>query len=750
VAKNLFLERFRWLSALPLLMVIAALAVIALSALAGAQSSDSRSRESLFDFFQRLAPSAADPSGVFHLVLIDRDSVEAIGPWPWPRTVLAELVERAAQAGAKGVVLTEPIDAPDPLSPETIGEFWLGGARDEALARQLSLLPRTDEALAQAFSNTRGAIAVSLNPPVNPGGEVALQRTDVKAADWLSVDDGAADYAALPTARYFYDVNAKLAGAAQISVAALNPDADGVVRRTPLLWSIDGAPAPSLALAAARLAASDGAVHTRSSKAATSAQGRLIDEMTLGGKRFALSANTALRLNLPKKLTAPSTSASKLLRGSSANSQLQGAVVIIGLDADLGGAVRTARGPLTPALAHTLAASQILAGEAPRRPLWTGYLEAISVMLLGAAAIMTAQRMQFWQAIGFAAMMSIILLLGAFAAFSFGDLLVDPLPASLALFAGALSVAGGKSLSGVLRDDVVRGSFHDTLPESTMKVLREDADAGILNGVRRPLTVLACELRLTDDDLRMMENLPDEVTKILAATSLELRRTIIDTGGAADQAEGGRIFAYYNAPLEIADHVQTACAAALRLIESMDKINASLENSSRTRGMQVHLAIGIATGTCFIGPMGHGRNNRYSAIGPAVDMAGFLRNQSEIYGPAMICDEAVHKETHHHFAYLELDKLRTRYADRPISLYALIGNPFIKSSKGYRTLEDSHRQLLTAYRAGDFTAARTMLEKVKQSPGAKIALFDIYEERIGKMLEAGAPKDWDGVHPAEA
>ena len=90
-------------------------------------------------------------------------------------------------------------------------------------------------------------------------------------------------------------------------------------------------------------------------------------------------------------------------------------------------------------------------------------------MIFGAAAIMTAQRLEFWQAVGFAALVSVILMLGAFAAFAFGNLLLNPLPPAIALFIGAFSIAGGKSIGGVLRDDNLRGSFHDTLPEPAMK-----------------------------------------------------------------------------------------------------------------------------------------------------------------------------------------------------------------------------------------------------------------------------------------
>ncbi len=747
-AKNMFRGQFQWLSALPLFIVTSILTILALMTLTGAGSPEARSREVLFDYFQRMAPANYDPSENFHLVLIDRESVESVGPWPWPRTVLADLVKATAAAGAKGVILTEPMDRPDPLSPETIGKFWLEGASDDALAQELARLPGTDAALAKAFSTTIGAVGVSATPPGNPNSLTALQRADTSNVAWLEIGDSGVDYIALPGARLLYDLNDELAASAPPAVAALSVDGDGVFRRMPLLWSLGGKPSPSISLNAAKIALGDETITANADMSSANAQGRSLKSISHSAGSFALSPMTAVRLYLPKRVEVPTTSAARLLTGSGSNSQLAGTVVLIGLDEGLGGTIQTPRGDMPLAKLHALGAAQIVSAAIPKRPGWTGYVEALAVMLFGAAAIMTAQRLQFWQAIGFAAVISFVLLISAFAAFSFGNLLINPLAPALALFVGSLSVAGGKSIGGVLRDDNLRGSFHDTLPEPAMKKLREETGTEILQGVHREITVLACELRFTDEDLHGMENLPDDITKLMASASLDLRATIIDTGGAADQADGGRLYAYYNAPTELADHLQTACAAALRLIESMDKINTDLEASSVTRGMQLHLAIGIATGVCFAGPMGHGRNNRYSAIGSAVDRATLLRNQSEYYGPAMICDEQVYRQTHHQFAYLELDKLRTRHADRPFSIYALIGNPFIKSSKGFRDLDETHRKMLTAYRSGNADAARVMLDKTKKSPGAKIALFDIYDERIKKLSECGAPADWDGVHDA--
>ncbi|MBB5518382.1 CHASE2 domain-containing protein [Amphiplicatus metriothermophilus] len=745
MAINMFAARFRWLTALPLLFVILALAVIAVGTLSGAHSPKAATREKLFDFYQRVIPSSSSTPQPFHIITIDRESLDRIGPWPWPRTILADLVDKASAAGARGVLLVEPVDAPDPLSPETIGDFWLGGTRDEELARQLALLPSTDAALAAALTRTRGAAAIAESASAEALG---AQRADMRGVEWLRLKGGDGDYLALPGARPRFEINDVLARSTRLAIAALEPDGDGVLRRVTLLWSRAGRPAPSLALQAALIASDADTATVIADPSAVALTGRLPRMLEISGRTLPLGPDAALRLYPSRQTHAPETPAWRLLEPAASNAQLRGAVVLIGLDVAQGAAVKTPRGTLSRAQAHAMIARQIVSGKGLTRPRWAGYVEAVAVMLLGAAAIMWSQRFDFWKAVGVAALCSLVLLAASVAAFVFADMLLNPLPPALALFLGAFSVAGGRSLGVVLRDDTVRGSFHDSLPEPTMKRLREEGAAEILDGDHRPITVLACELKLADDDMAKLAATPDDATKLIAAACEDLRKTIIETGGAVEQAQGGKLFAYFNAPLQNADHIEAACASALRLIESMDKVNAELEASSRSRDVQVHLAIGIASGNCFVGPMGHGRRNRYSAIGPAVNSAAFLRSQAEVYGPAIICDETVYRKSHHHFAFLELDRLKTNFWEKPMSVYALVGNPFIKSSKSYRTLEENHRKLLAAYRAGDWATARAMHAKVKESPGSNIALFDIYEERIRKMAEEGAPADWDGAHRA--
>ncbi len=66
----------------------------------------------LYDAAMRLAPAKADESVL--IVAIDEPSLQALGRWPWPRRLHAELLDRLAEARPRSValdlLLTEPAD----------------------------------------------------------------------------------------------------------------------------------------------------------------------------------------------------------------------------------------------------------------------------------------------------------------------------------------------------------------------------------------------------------------------------------------------------------------------------------------------------------------------------------------------------------------------------------------------------------------------------------------------------------------
>ncbi|MEO1015962.1 MAG: CHASE2 domain-containing protein [Pseudomonadota bacterium] len=740
-----------WPAAAPLIGVTALMAILSIVALSTAGARTGGMRAGLFDLYQRLAPSEAAPVQRFHVVEIDAETIDRIGPWPWPRSELARLVEAASGAGAKAAILVEPLDRPDPLSPATIGAFWLEGARDEGLARELRRLPDTDATLGEALAAVQSAFAIDPGPRLALSDQARLAAAVAQDADWIDARAGGQDGArlaaseriALPGARARSAVAAPLRDGARLAVGALPADGDGVFRAPILAWSVDETPAPSLALEAARAALGLQTVGVEIDPTATTPFGRVVKSVSLGEESISVDRLGRAVIEWPKEVAAPTTPAWRLIDGSAgSNAQLAGKVTLIGLSADLDGVVRTPRGDISKAAAHAVVADRLVVGALAARPGWIGYVEALAVMAFGAGAIVWSQSLSFWRSLGVAALIAFAVLAASVGAYAGAKVLFDPLPSILAVFLGAAAVAGGRSIGEAMSDEAVRGNFKGALPEPTMRKLREEGPTDVLEGDEREISILSCELSFFDEDKAKFAGRPGDMTTHIASACQSLRKVIVDMGGAVDQADGGKVFGYFNAPLETADHPQAACTAALRLVEAMDGINSGLNGGPGARDVQLRLAIGVATGPCLVGPMGHGRSNRYSAIGEAMELAQFLRKQAAFYGPAIICDETVHRRTHHNFAFLELDQVHMRGASSPATLYALVGNPFLKSSKGFRALDGAHRDMLAAYRSGDAQGAKLNLLRARRSPGANIALFDIYEERIA-ALEA------DGERAAE-
>ena len=52
------------------------------------------------DAYQRLQPRPFDPNLPVRIIDIDDESLAKLGQWPWPRTIIADLVKKA-QAAAR-------------------------------------------------------------------------------------------------------------------------------------------------------------------------------------------------------------------------------------------------------------------------------------------------------------------------------------------------------------------------------------------------------------------------------------------------------------------------------------------------------------------------------------------------------------------------------------------------------------------------------------------------------------------------
>ena len=107
-------------------------------------------RLKVFDIFQRLAPRPYTPVPV-RFVDLDDESLARVGQWPWPRTVVAQMVASLANAGAAVIVFDVVFADPDRTSPRQVLPLWPATPEVQALIDNPDALPDHDAVLADVI-----------------------------------------------------------------------------------------------------------------------------------------------------------------------------------------------------------------------------------------------------------------------------------------------------------------------------------------------------------------------------------------------------------------------------------------------------------------------------------------------------------------------------------------------------------------------------------------------------------------------
>src|SRR6266446_147278 len=127
-----------------------------------------------FDFYQRLRPRQPVARPVT-IVDIDEASLKEIGQWPWPRTIVADLVTQLTQLGAVAIGFDVIFAEPDRMSPSIAATSFRN--LDDETHDKLRNLPSNDEVLAQAIRRSRVVVGQvgSATPAPRSQTEAALQ-----------------------------------------------------------------------------------------------------------------------------------------------------------------------------------------------------------------------------------------------------------------------------------------------------------------------------------------------------------------------------------------------------------------------------------------------------------------------------------------------------------------------------------------------------------------------------------------------
>jgi CHASE2 domain-containing sensor protein len=318
-----------------------------------------------YDVYDALVRTAAPPppSGRVVVVDVDEKSLAAIGQWPWRRDVVARLIARLRDLGAAAigvdVIFPEPDrDANTPHSPDQTLAKTLAGGRTV-----LGYAMRFDDGGAGSGSCVQHPLGLAVVTP--PGHDTSPLFHATGAICSLPVLNEAAGRSGFLNAA---------------------PDADGILRRVPVMMEVDGHIYPSLALAtvASVSKVEDAVLRVANANAATLEFGNHL--VPLDGQ-----GNLLVRYRGEKR-TFPYLSAADVMNGRVPADAVANKIVFVGTTAL--GTREVVATPLDTLFAgvevQATVADNLLTGDYAGRPSLAGAIETevvIAAGILGAVLV---------------------------------------------------------------------------------------------------------------------------------------------------------------------------------------------------------------------------------------------------------------------------------------------------------------------------------------------------------------------------
>ena len=445
-------------------------------------------RDSQFDRYQRHLPRNRDSEPVI-VVGIDSASLVRHGQWPWPRDLVARLVDRIHAGQPLAIGIDAVFAEPDQYSPSTVARRL-----PELPAEAYQSLPDPDQHLARALHGRPTVLAVIGLAHTLPGAS--------QPAHPLPIFTHPPELeSALP--KFTSAINSlrpleKAAGGeGLINASPDRPDSSterGVLRRVPSLAYVNEHPLLSLPLEMVRQALGDGAPVLAEGDAAG------MRSIGLGDYRLPTLPNGELLLYFGNASSNYYLSAADVLAGVHPPELFANKFVIIGLNSTgLQDRIITPLGDQLPGVdVHAQVIESLLAGEALRRPPAMRWLEMTTLLAGGLIMIAIVPAWRPRRAVfSFLAIVS-ALLAGGYAAFAGGRWLFDAQSQILLLGPVFISLLSGT----LIRADERRRRAQAQLQESREAAARVE---GELNAARRiqmgmlpePGVVLAGEPRAT-------------------------------------------------------------------------------------------------------------------------------------------------------------------------------------------------------------------------------------------------------------
>ncbi|WP_027360368.1 CHASE2 domain-containing protein [Desulforegula conservatrix] len=680
------------------------------------------------------------PSGEVVIVDIDEKSLKKIGQWPWPRDLMAVLVEKITEAGAYSMGFDMVFPEHDRLAPafyyHTLQERMPGvfkNTKPEILSDpRLNFDARFGDSLSKAPSCLGYVFTFSGG---QPAGEAPFPSASIRI---------------LPRGIGFEDINLiKASGVilnnSDVSQAGTEgfinvvPDLGGVIHRVPLFITYNNVPYPSIALETVRTGLNLPEIIINASTQKTSYRNAVLG-ISLSERFIPTDNECRIAINYRgRPRVFPTLSAVDIINGEGLY-RLKNKFVFVGTSAaglhDLRSTPFSGSVPGVEIQANV--ADNILKGD----PFIYDRLAEIALtyltIIIGGSLMgfLLSYTGPFTSAlVGIGAVS--ILVVGDFYLYFMQRKLVGMVYPVLVISMMFITITLFKYFFQDREKRFIFRAFSQYVSPGVVNQLMLHPESLSLQGEQRNITVFFSDIR---NFTGISENMTSSrLAKILNLYLTAMSNIILEHNGMVDKYIGDAIMAIWNAPHEDKFHAANAIKSALRMQSALHTLG---EEWKKSGFPLITAGMGINTGDLNVGNFGSDQRFEYTVIGDEVNLASRLEGLNKNYGTDILVSESSMMAAGDGIFFRYVDTVRVKGKEKSIRIF----EPICEDTPSQDVVDEvaAFEAAVHFYRKMDFVEAGRIINELNAANPSR--LYMVYLDRISGFISDPPPENWDGVH----
>jgi len=686
------------------------------------------------------------PRGVDERIVIldiDEKSLQEVGRWPWPRDVMAGLIDKLFGRYETAIVAFDVVFAEADYSSgiRALDRLAEGALKDvpqfQQQYRDLRPSLDNDSLFARAIRGKPVVLGYYLNSdkdakrtgaipdPVLPKG--TFQGRNIPFTTWVG-----------------YGGNLPQFVKSAASAGHFNPitDPDGVVRRVPMIAELDGAYYEALSLAVVRTILGFPKVEPGYAPDRFLQRGYTGLEWLQVGP-LAIPVDETASALIPYRGHQKSfayVSLADVLADRVPAERLKGKIALIGTTAP--GLLDLRSTPVDSVFPGVEVHANLIAGMLDKniklKPPYMLGAEVVLLLIGGVAlSLLIPMLAPLWATV--LTLAGLALITGIDVAIWTEANTVLPLAASvlMTLSLYTVNMAYGYFVEARSKRQFTE-LFGQYVPPELVDRMARDPQKYNMEPRAAELTILFSDVRgfTSISEALKPEELREYINEYLTDMSGIIRSR---HRGTLDKYIGDAIMAFWGAPVDDEQHARNGVLAAL----DMQKERTVLNEKFAARGWPtLNIGVGVNTGNVRVGDMGSQVRRAYTVMGDAVNVASRLEGRTKHYGVGILVGEATRSRVKD-VVFREVDRIKVKGKDEAVTIYEPLG---LESEVDRKALDELKiwNQALRAYRAQQWDQVEVHLLNL-QRMDTKCGLYRVYVEKVADKRRHPPPPDWQGV-----